>query len=29
MTDKPISRFPVPELKDLPADIRDRLLLVQ
>ena len=29
MTDKPISRFPVPELKDLPADIRDRILLVQ
>ncbi len=29
MTDKPISRFPVPELKDLPADIRDRILSVQ
>ncbi len=29
MTNKPISRFPVPELKDLPADIRDRILLVQ
>ena len=29
MTDKPISRFTVPELKDLPADIRDRILLVQ
>ncbi len=29
MMDKPISRFPVPELKDLPADIRDRILSVQ
>ena len=29
MTDKPISRFPVPELKDLPADIRDRMVSVQ
>lgn len=29
MTNKPISRFPVPELKDLPADIRDRILSVQ
>ena len=29
MTDKRISRFPVPELKDLPADIRERILLVQ
>src|SRR3954452_24220611 len=26
---KPISRFPVPELKDLPQDIRDRILAVQ
>ena len=25
----PISRFPVPELKDLPADIRDRIVAVQ
>jgi len=25
----PISRFPVPELKDLPADIRDRIVSVQ
>jgi uncharacterized peroxidase-related enzyme len=25
----PISRFPVPELKDLPADVRDRILAVQ
>ncbi len=29
MMDHPISRFPVPELKDLPADIRDRILSVQ
>lgn len=26
---KPISRFPVPELKDLPDDIRDKILAVQ
>jgi uncharacterized peroxidase-related enzyme len=26
---KPISRFPVPELKDLPADIRERIETVQ
>ena len=26
---KPISRFPVPELKDLPDDIRDKILSVQ
>lgn len=26
---KPISRYPVPELKDLPADIRDSMLKVQ
>lgn len=25
----PLSRYPVPELKDLPADIRDRILAVQ
>jgi uncharacterized peroxidase-related enzyme len=25
----PISRYPVPELKDLPADIRDKILQVQ
>ncbi|MFL6571044.1 MAG: alkylhydroperoxidase, partial [Burkholderiales bacterium] len=25
----PISRFPVPELKDLPADLRERILAVQ
>jgi uncharacterized peroxidase-related enzyme len=29
MSDKPISRFPVPELSDLPQDIRDRILAVQ
>ena len=29
MNPKPISRFPVPELKDLPADIRDKLVGVQ
>jgi uncharacterized peroxidase-related enzyme len=26
---KPISRYPVPEMKDLPQDIRDRILAVQ
>ena len=29
MSDKPISRFPVPELEDLPEDIRSRILAVQ
>ena len=29
MTDKAISRFPVPEIKDLPDDIRARILAVQ
>src|SRR6185437_8075841 len=29
MNQKPISRFPVPELKDLPRDIRERILAVQ
>ena len=29
MTDKPISRFPVPALGELPEDIRARLLAVQ
>ena len=29
MTDRRISRFPVPELKDLPDDIRERILAVQ
>ena len=29
MSAKPISRYPVPELQDLPADIRERMLAVQ
>ena len=29
MTDIPISRFPVPEIADLPDDIRERILVVQ
>ncbi len=29
MSAKPISRFPVPELRDLPADIRERIEAVQ
>ena len=29
MHSKPISRYPVPEIKDLPQDIRDRILAVQ
>lgn len=29
MTDPPISRFPIPELGDLPDDIREKILLVQ
>ena len=29
MSEKPISRYPVPELKDLPADIRERIEAVQ
>src|SRR6202165_6265286 len=29
MTHKPISRFPVPGLADLPEDIRERILKVQ
>ncbi|HEY6822299.1 MAG TPA: peroxidase-related enzyme [Burkholderiales bacterium] len=29
MSAKPISRYPVPDLKDLPADIRSRILAVQ
>ncbi|HRP97607.1 MAG TPA: peroxidase-related enzyme [Rhodocyclaceae bacterium] len=29
MTDRPISRFPVPELGELPDDIRDKILAVQ
>lgn len=28
-TAKPVSRFPVPELKDLPADVREKILAVQ
>ena len=29
MNSKPISRFPVPNVADLPADLRDRILAVQ
>jgi uncharacterized peroxidase-related enzyme len=29
MKQQPISRYPVPELKDLPEDIRDKILQVQ
>ena len=29
MTSHPISRYPVPELKDLPDDLRERILAVQ
>jgi uncharacterized peroxidase-related enzyme len=29
MNPQPVSRFPVPELKDLPQDIRSRILAVQ
>ncbi|MBR9841882.1 MAG: peroxidase-related enzyme [Rhodobacteraceae bacterium] len=29
MTDKPISRYPVPSLEDLPEDLRDMMLGVQ
>jgi uncharacterized peroxidase-related enzyme len=29
MSDKPVSRFPVPKLEDLPEDMRVRLLAVQ
>jgi len=29
MSEKPISRFPVPDLNELPEDIRDRILAVQ
>ena len=29
MNEKPISRYPVPELTDLPDDIRERMLAVQ
>lgn len=29
MTNTSISRFPVPDIKDLPEDLRDRILAVQ
>ena len=29
MTDKPISRYPVPEINDLPEDLREMVLAVQ
>ena len=29
MSEQPISRFPVPDLNDLPADLRERILEVQ
>ncbi len=29
MTDRPVSRFPVPELEDLPPDIRERITEVE
>ena len=29
MSDKPISRYPVPELDELPDDLRDRVMAVQ
>jgi len=29
MTDHPVSRYPVPKIKDLPDDIRERILAVQ
>jgi uncharacterized peroxidase-related enzyme len=29
MSDRPISRFPVPDLEHLPGDVRDRILKVQ
>lgn len=29
MTDRPVSRFPVPDINDLPEDIRERILAVQ
>src|SRR5210317_1098114 len=29
MSDRPISRYPVPELAELPDDIRQRILAVQ
>ena len=29
MSEKPISRYPVPNLDELPDDLRDRILAVQ
>lgn len=29
MNERPISRFPVPDIEELPADLRDRMLAVQ
>ena len=29
MSEKPISRYPVPKLDELPDDLRDRILAVQ
>ena len=29
MTSQPISRFPVPDIQDMPGDIRDKILAVQ
>lgn len=29
MSDRPISRYPVPELAELPDDIREKILAVQ
>ena len=29
MSDKPISRYPIPELDELPDDLRDRIMAVQ
>ncbi len=29
MSDKPISRFPVPSLEDIPEDLRDKMLAIQ
>ncbi|NCW75142.1 MAG: alkylhydroperoxidase, partial [Gammaproteobacteria bacterium] len=29
MSQKPISRYPVPSLEDLPEDLKDRILAVQ
>lgn len=29
MQDRPVSRFPVPEIRDLPPDIREQILAVQ